>query len=748
MSGPWPLGCFRAVRHHEGVRLVLATVFRIGAMIAIVAAGLVVVDVTPAAAAPGWSIVSSPSPAGPTHGELSGVTCTSTTNCLAVGNTAAYAPGGELTLGERWNGSSWSQVPTPDPSWIFGVGPAYLSGIACAGAATCFAVGYEVSGVSGSAGPMIQRWNGSSWSDNAAPGLRSNTSLNAVSCAGASTCHAVGGDGTSLIATRWNGSSWVAVAIRKPPGATRAALSGVKCTSATNCIAVGTYTNATATKTLAERWNGTAWTIVSTPNPTAATSSSFNGIACPNASTCYAVGTYTVARAPRQRTLIERWNGASWSIATSPNPPGAPTLSSVACFGVSSCTAVGTKGASTLIERWNGTAWVIVPSPNPSGALSSALHAVNCPTATACFAVGHGAFASGGDRIFTERWNGVAWNMQASPVKASVSSLHGVACARSTLCFAAGSYEPLGPPTTRALLEQWNGTAWTSLVAPVPNAATVSELAHLACASTRFCVAVGDATVGSQQTLIEQWDGSRWTVVPVAVAGSLAGVACANATDCVAVGTSGGQTLVEQWDGSTWTTAPGAVSGSLNSVSCADATDCMAVGGIDLPNSPVLQWDGETWTPIDGVAPGGILNSGITPIAVSCTAPDDCVLVGDYRNPFFYPLTYAGHWDGSAWSEVTMPTPGFGAFASDLACTSRTDCTAVGSYFPGHGGLLAAIEHWDGTSWAVVTSPNPPTASPPGDSLAGVTCTSASNCFAVGSWISDANTRTLIERFA
>ena len=374
-----------------------ATILRIGTAIAIVAAGLVAVDVAPAAAAPSWSIVSSPSPAGPTHDDLDGLSCSSSTNCLAVGNTY----GGLLTLSERWNGSSWSQIPTPDPSWLFGEAPSYLSDIACTKASSCFAVGY---GEEDAAGPLIERWNGSSWSAFATPGYGTGASLNAIACKGASMCQAVGVNGTALFAARWNGSSWTTVAVHEPAGAQSATLSDVKCASTTNCIAVGTYTTATATKTLTERWNGTKWAVVSSPNPVGARSSSFAGVGCPAASTCFAAGTYT-AQNHQVRTLIERWNGSSWSIVASPSPSGRPALSSVACRSVSACTAVGSKGASTLVERWNGTKWAVVSSPSPSGASSSVLHAVNCPSATVCYAVGDGAFTSG-DRVFTERWNG------------------------------------------------------------------------------------------------------------------------------------------------------------------------------------------------------------------------------------------------------------------------------------------------------------------------------------------------------
>jgi len=724
-----------------GVRSTLATSLRTLTAVAIAAAGLVAVTATPAAAAPSWSIVSSPSPAGPTHDELDGVVCTSATNCLAVGHA------GWLTLGERWNGSSWSQVPTPEPDWTFGQSPAYLSDIGCTTASNCFAVGY---GEPDSAGPLVERWNGHAWSNVAPPGSGSGASLNGIACPGPSTCHAVGGDGTSLFATRWNGASWTTVTIAAPSGAHNAALSHVACASTTNCIAVGSYQDANlVSRTLTERWNGTKWTVVASPNPAGAKSSSLSGIACPAASSCYAVGTYT-AQNKQQRTLAERWNGTKWAIVSSPSPSGHPALLSVACRSASTCTAVGTAGKSTLIERWTGTKWAIVSSPSPSGAKSSALHAVSCPTASACFAVGNGVFASNpaNSRVFNERWNGTKWSAQTSPVGASVSPLDSVACASSTFCVAAGSYEPLGPPTIRPFLEQWNGTVWTTTLPPVPSGSTASTFDHVACVSTMFCVAVGDATIGSQQTLIEQWNGTSWSVEPGAVAGSLAGVACTDAMHCVAVGTSGGQTLVEQWDGMSWTTASGAVSGSLNSVSCADASNCMAVGVINLPNSPVLQWNGASWTAIDGPVPGGDGNSEITPTGVSCSAAADCMMVGHYRNFFGYAFAYAGHWDGTAWTTVSMPSSGFGSLPADVSCASRTDCTAVGYSFPNHGTEITLVEHWDGSSWSIVTSPNPPTASPPGSVLAGVTCTGAGACFAVGSFIANANTRTLIERYA
>ena len=53
--------------------------------------------------------------------------------------------------------------------------------------------------------------------------------------------------------------------------------------------------------TLTERWNGTAWAIQPGPHP-GAQGSSLAGVACPSASSCFAVGYYTKT-------------GKNWSLA-------------------------------------------------------------------------------------------------------------------------------------------------------------------------------------------------------------------------------------------------------------------------------------------------------------------------------------------------------------------------------------------------------------------------------------------------
>src|SRR5437667_311369 len=105
---------------------------------------------------------------------------------------------------------------------------------------------------------------------------------------------------------------------------------------------------------------------------------------------------------------------STWSIVSSPNSGGNDYLSSVCCASFSFCTAVGsiTNGAQTLIETWNGTSWSIVPSPN-RGTSPDFLVGVACVSSSSCTAVGsyHNGVVS---QTLIESWDGATWAIVSS----------------------------------------------------------------------------------------------------------------------------------------------------------------------------------------------------------------------------------------------------------------------------------------------------------------------------------------------
>jgi hypothetical protein len=313
-------------------------------------------------------------------------------------------------------------------------------------------VGYDRAGAFHS---LAESWNGRKWSVVPSPTAGAGF-LNGVSCASVTACVAVGYSGTSTGASKaliesWNGTSW-SVVPSPHPASSSTVLYGVSCLSAAACTAVGAYypLNSGQFKTFVESWDGSAWSVVPSPSP----GSEYNvlsALSCVSAAACTAVG-YDYDTPTEQRTLIESWNGSAWSVVPSPNRPSGNILDGVSCGSPTVCTAVGYHGdrrsTRALIESWNGTAWSLVTSPNP-GSDYDDLYGVSCPSATACTAVGQYS-NPGVEETLIESWNGTKWTVTPSPSPGTRDMLNGVSCAAAATCTAAGSnaHNSQSPPET------------------------------------------------------------------------------------------------------------------------------------------------------------------------------------------------------------------------------------------------------------------------------------------------------------
>jgi hypothetical protein len=321
-------------------------------------------------------------------------------------------PGGpRTTLTESWNGAGWSVAPSPNPGNSVNI----LNGVSCTTSTNCVAVGYYFNASSPTIGQtLIEKWNGTSWSVTPSPdqGSRGNF-LFGVFCTSSTNCVAVGnyingsGDVQTLIET-WNGTGW-SITPSPDPGSSSSGVEGVYCTSSTNCLAVGYYFSGPSTQQgLVETWNGTIWSVSPSPNP--ASDGNLASVSCTSATNCVAVGDYINGSA--DQTLIESWNGSIWSVATSPNQ-GSDALSSVSCISSTNCVAVGNYSTAsanqTLIESWNGISWFITPSPSPGA--NAYLNGVTCISSTGCFAVGQTFDKSNASRVLVESWNGTSWSV-------------------------------------------------------------------------------------------------------------------------------------------------------------------------------------------------------------------------------------------------------------------------------------------------------------------------------------------------
>jgi len=335
----------------------------------------------PAALAAGWTVQRVARAPG---GTLVGVSCTSPRACMAVGSYGGHT---SRVLTERWNGSHWSIVRARLPAGAIQGG---FNDVSCTTARACTAVGdYDIN--ARQTDVLVERWNGSRWSIQSAPDQVGSpvSLLSGVSCASAHACTAVGEYGNPgnsppfVLAERWNGSRW-SILPAPSAGGLEGFLSGVSCSAPAACTAVGGGANG---HPRVERWNGTASKLQRTPSVPRGDQAFFSAVSCTSANACTAVG--TDGTGPAVFPLAQGWNGRRWSSQGA--RIAGDDFTSVSCTAPRACTAVGdaSGGAQTLTAAWDGSRWSVQPSPQATDSRTNhTLFDVSCTSQSSCFAVG------------------------------------------------------------------------------------------------------------------------------------------------------------------------------------------------------------------------------------------------------------------------------------------------------------------------------------------------------------------------
>ena len=231
--------------------------------------------------------------------------------------------------------------------------------------------------------------------------------------------------------------------------------------SATDMWAVGycLNSNKTADQTLTEHWNGTKWTEIASPNVPPA-SNLLQGVAAFNSKGVWAVSYSINSTTGASQTLIEHWNGFTWSVVPSPNI----TVHDSELFGVTALsqnnvwavgTAFNTSEAHVLIEHWDGRTWSITPSPNIAAA-RNLLVSVSGTSSTDVWAVGY-AYTQNGVLAPLVHWNGRTWTLVPNPsVPSNIADLHSVKTISSKDAWAVGGYVSQAG-VNLPLTEHWDG---------------------------------------------------------------------------------------------------------------------------------------------------------------------------------------------------------------------------------------------------------------------------------------------------
>jgi FG-GAP-like repeat len=327
-------------------------------------------------------------------------------------------------------------------------------------------------------------------------------------------------------------------------------LNAVSVVSPTDIWSVGNYLPGANYRTLIQHWDGTAWSVVTSPN-VGRKDNSLTDVVALGSDDIWAVGYSHGTNRVSPATLAEHWDGASWVVVTTMDASNRPNLLvSVAGAASNDVWAVGSYDTrqgvrQTLAEHFDGTEWTISPTPN-TGALS-ALTAVAVASADSVWAIGY-ALVDDAYQTLVEHWDGTDWTVMPSPTASGNNVLVRMGLTSDSDLWAVGYAEM--PFADRTLGLHWNGSSWSgTLTRDLPSA--VSVLLDVA-VEPDSAWAVGfffDGKANVYRSMSERWDGRRWAAVPTPRnpgGDQLKGVDVVPDTGQVwAVGLAGDETLVE-----------------------------------------------------------------------------------------------------------------------------------------------------------------------------------------------------------
>lgn len=320
----------------------------------------------------------------------------------------------------------------------------------------------------GVARSAVGRACGAAWTAAPQPALSGSGGLAGVAATSSTDAWAVGhrfdptDQNTHPLIEHHDGASWTVVASIEDPTMAQSLLLGVDARTTTDGWAVGYgFGSNNVARTLIEHWNGSAWTLVTAANAGHPANGVLSGVEAIAADDAWAVGAY--GNGGPSRTLIEHWDGTAWTIVPSPNKGPFPnSLSDVAAVAPNDVWAVGTWFTKafddrTLTLHWDGTAWHRVKSPN-TGPPSAANDLVSVSALATDDVWGVGVR---GLHTLTMHWDGATWSMVKSPTPGGNADFGGVVAVGVDDVWAVGGYVDRQANAVRTLVEHWDGTAWT-----------------------------------------------------------------------------------------------------------------------------------------------------------------------------------------------------------------------------------------------------------------------------------------------
>jgi hypothetical protein len=608
--------------------------------------------------------------------------------------------------------------------------------------------------------------------------------MNSVSCASAGNCSAVGQyvdpsfAQQGLLFTETSGTWGAGVELTFPAGVTDPSptLKSVSCGSAGNCSAVGTYDSASGQAGLLVNEIAGIWGVGGTPPlPAGGAFSALYSVSCTTAGNCSAVGTYTDSEGDIDGLLLLTETSGTWGTPPAATTNEDPNDMAVSCTAAGTCGAVGGDGSQPFALSETAGTWGTPTDLTVPANFVVLVESISCGSAGNCSAVGDIVGESGGDvplRITETAGTWGAGVVAALPANAGVESptldqdagLASVSCPSAGNCSAVGTYVDASDNQQGLLAASASGTWATGTEAAAPTGPPWSvTLNSVSCPAAGSCVGAGfagppDASTGVAALAVES--GGSWSFLAAVLPANadsiphatLNSISCASAGNCSAVGsyedTDGTpQGLLLNESSGTWATGTeaGGTGAFLTSVTCPSAGNCVAIGGVDGSVGEFTETSG-TWAAGTTLSLPTGADTSVGPAlleAVSCGSVGNCSIVGNYPDSpadtqeGVLLTETAGVWAKGI--EAAMPAGNSSSpqvTLTSVSCASAGNCSAVGGYVDTSSSSQGVLLNETSGTWAAGIKASPPTgaSTPPRLGLSSVSCPSAGNCSAVGTY--------------
>jgi len=337
------------------------------------------------------------------------------------------------------------------------------------------------------------------------------------------------------------------------------------------------------------------WKVVASPNGgTQAAGNALLATIALSPTDAWAVGAEPNPSQYLTATLAEHWNGKKWSIVQTP-AISAPTvqLNSISAVGSSDIWAAGYAEdpscfcSQTVVERWDGTSWTRITSPNPG--IADFLYGITALSSTDVWAAGYEWTSQSTYFPFLMHYDGHSWST-FDESQFQMGQLSSVFALATNDVWAVGWFGPLA--ATQGLALHWDGESWTQVAFPSEQGGGI-VLQSVSGAATNDFWAVGVYQYinlwGSVSNSARgfHWNDSTWKQKQPALSGeSYFSDVMARATNDVwlvgegIVNIQTGQEMFVtlHWNGSQWSNVTNPDKGTLNAVSASSGSDAWAVG--------------------------------------------------------------------------------------------------------------------------------------------------------------------------